>query len=188
MRGSDELRQTCGYLLFNGINSFTAAFELLRNGYRLQPGILVRNILETLSTILHLFILPDDLKLFKQGNLKSTKTLDAAKKVIPPFGQLYGFFSDGFVHISSLYQNFQPLIPFKSKEDEALKVNVGFMKISIWLIYVTTELIFLDIIKAPRYWRKLGGGKYLYSPSREEHSRQSEFFGFDLKDKGGNSV
>jgi len=54
----DELRSACAQLLLNGTNSFAAATAILRMGYVLQPGIIVRAILETVSTSLHLMQYP----------------------------------------------------------------------------------------------------------------------------------
>jgi len=51
----DELRLTCFHLLTHALHGFIAATTILRNGFRLQPGILVRNILETLTAVICIF-------------------------------------------------------------------------------------------------------------------------------------
>jgi hypothetical protein len=65
----DELRMASGELLLNALNTFVAAVELLRSGYWLQAGILIRNVVETISTVLCLFSNPDDLDAFRSGVL-----------------------------------------------------------------------------------------------------------------------
>ena len=177
----NELDQACIGMLMNAANSFSAAVTLLRNGYRLPPGILVRNILETISTVLHLFTRPDDLKKFKEGQLKSSKTIAAAKEVLPPFGRLYGFFSQEFAHIGSIQRELQPLVPY-DHIDDALRVNLCFLKMTIWLLYVSSELLCLDIVGRPRYWHCLGKKQdgqtaYAYAPSTEERRWMARFLG-----------
>jgi hypothetical protein len=126
-----------------------------------------------MSTVLHLFINRDDLNKFRDGRLQSSKTIAAAKKVLPPFGQLYGFFSEEFAHIGTLHQNLQPLLSY-DRFDDALKVNISFLRITSWLLYVTTELICYEVIDTPRYWQDLGeheqGHMYAYNPS--DHERE----------------
>jgi hypothetical protein len=178
-RGRDELRQTCVEMLMNAGNSLTAAATLLRCGFRLQPGILVRNVIETIGAVLHLFTYPADLEAFRQGRIKSSKTISTAKKAIPPFGQLYGFFSQEFVHIGSIQQQLQPLIPYE-EFDDALTANVCFLRLSVWLLYVSTELLCLDIVREPRYWRCLGEAQtgqvaYAYDPCPSERAWLGQF-------------
>lgn len=175
---NDELKLACLEMLTNATNSFTAAATLLRNGYRLQPGILIRSIIETISTVLHLFINRDDLKGFREGRLQSSKTIAAAKKVLPPFGQLYGFFSKEFAHIGTLHQNLQPLTSY-DVFDDALKVNISFLRLTSWMLYVTTELICYEVVGTPRYWQDLGeneqGHMYAYNPSDHEREWQANY-------------
>lgn len=167
----DELTLACLEMLANAINSFSAATTILRNGYRLQPGILIRNILETISTVLHLLIYKDDLGKFRKGHLKSSKTIDSAKQVLSPFGEYYGFFSQEFAHIGNLQQNLHPLTSY-NQFDDALKSNIAFLRLTSWLLYVTTELICYKTVNNHRYWQDLGesdqGHMYAYNPSEDE--------------------
>jgi len=57
----DEIRQTLSIVLSNALKSFTAAFSLLRTGWRLQPYQCLRNCMEAISVTLHLFAKPEDL-------------------------------------------------------------------------------------------------------------------------------
>ena len=129
-----QLELACLELLANALNSFTASTTLLRDGYRLQPGILIRNIIETMSTVLHLFIHQGDLSKFREGRLESPDTIAAARKVLPIFGRLYGFFSKEFAHLGTLHQSLQPLIPY-TKFDDALSNNISFLRLTSLLMY-----------------------------------------------------
>jgi hypothetical protein len=179
-RENDKLRIACLEMLSNAMNSFVAAATLLRNGYRLQPGILIRTIIETISTVHHLFICPDDLKAFREGRLRSSKTIAAAKEVLPPFGKLYGFYSEQFAHIGKLHQSIQPLTPY-DKFDNALATNISFLRLTSWLLYVTIELVCYDIVSKHRYWQYLGKNEqgiiYAYNPNDDERKWMAEYLG-----------
>jgi hypothetical protein len=47
----DDLRHTCATVLTNGLKSLTAAFTLLRTGWRLQPYLCLRNGMEATSVV-----------------------------------------------------------------------------------------------------------------------------------------
>jgi hypothetical protein len=161
----DELRETCFHLLSNASHSFTAATTLLRSGFRLQPGILVRNILETLTAVICIFSDADAWRDFKADRFKPEKEIAVANKVIPVFGRAYGFFSEKFAHIRKGYGEPNFLIPYESL-DEPLKANISFLKLSIWLIYVVAELVYLDVAK-PMYWERLASNAYAFRPNEE---------------------
>jgi hypothetical protein len=158
----------------NASNSFAAATAILRMGYVLQPGIIIRSILESISTVFHLLQHPSDLAAYENHTLQSPKTIAAAKKALPPFGSLYGHFSDNFAHIGHLHKSISPIAEFKERH-EALEVNLGSLRIAAWLLYVTTELLFNELVSAPRYWRPVQNG-YAYDPLQEERNWMLAFF------------
>lgn len=98
-KDQDKVRTELAVLLTNQLKSFTAAFSLLRGGWRLQPFLCIRNSYEALSVVLHLFNYWGDLANYKHGKLKSTATFNSAKKLLPLFGQIYGQLSEEFTHI-----------------------------------------------------------------------------------------
>jgi hypothetical protein len=164
----------CGELLINASNSFASATALLRMGYVLQPGILIRSVLEAIATVYHLLQYPDDFKLFEKDELRSTKTIAAAKKVLPPFGQIYGYFSNNFVHISHLHQ-FINTVSVYTERNEAVNANISHLRMAAWLLYVTAEILFNEIVERPRYWKPVPPG-YSYDPSDEEKAWMDRFF------------
>ncbi|WP_280570855.1 hypothetical protein [Chromohalobacter sp. 296-RDG] len=177
-QNNDEIREACAMLLINASNSFGSAVAVLRMGYVLQPGIILRSLLEALSTSLHLLQKPEDLAPYEEHNLSSTKTIAAAKRALPPFGQLYGHFSDNFVHIGRFHKKINPVREY-SKGNEALELNLSSLRIAAWLLYVTTELAFNELVKEPSYWQPVDQG-YMYNPSEAEKEWMTEFFGLDL--------
>lgn len=172
----DDLRVACSQLLMNAANSFAAAVAVLRMGYVLQPGIILRSLLEAVSTSLHLLLNPMDLHAYNSHTLQSPKTIAAAKKVLPPFGVLYGNFSDNFAHIGHLHKSITPVREYTERH-EALNVNLSMLRIAAWLLYVTAELVFNELVASPRYWHPVEQG-YAYAPSEDEKAWMQGFFQF----------
>jgi hypothetical protein len=168
-----KLEMACAELLLNASHSFTAAVLLLRSGFYLQPGILIRSLLESFSTVFHLVQTPDDIERYRTGNLPSTKTIAAAKRALPVFGQLYGYFSDNFAHIGQLHRGMNPLTEFKVRGDE-LVANLGFLRLAVWLLYVTAEFAFNEVVPDPRYWKPVTDG-FEYAPSDAEREWMNVF-------------
>jgi hypothetical protein len=176
LKEEDELRTACAQLLLNASNSFAAAVAVLRMGYVLQPGIIIRSLLEAVSTSLHLLQHPRDLVAYRNHSLQSPKTIAAAKRALPPFGSLYGHFSDNFAHIGHLHKSVTPVREYTERH-EALDVNLSSLRIAAWLMYVTAEVMFNELLENPRYWHPVPGG-YMYNPSEEEKTWMKSFFQF----------
>lgn len=174
LRGDDELRVACSHLIFNAVNSFIGSAALLRQGFYLQCAILVRSVVEQVATVLHLVTTPNDLQRFMRNDLELKAILAGAKRVLPPFGYLYGFFSETFVHMSPLHGTLQLLIPYDGPSDE-LDANIGFLRTAVWLLLVTTELLFIDLASERLYWERLDSDRVVYNPSRETKLWQERF-------------
>jgi hypothetical protein len=101
----DMLRAQCAELMMNTVNAFSAAVQALRSGYVLAPGIIMRNVVETLAVVAHLMSGPKDLAKFQAGKFSSTSALAAAKKIVPVFGFWYGFLTERF----SQYRQISPV-------------------------------------------------------------------------------
>lgn len=173
-RNERSIEAACGHLLMNTFNSFGAATAILRMGYVLQPGIIIRSMIESVSTVHHLLQNPSDFKSYVNGTLRSPKTLAAAKKAIPPMGELYGYFSKNFAHIGELHKSITPVSEFNEKHS-ALEVNLNFLRMAAWLLYVTVELLFNELLEEPRYWYPVPNG-YRYDPSSQEREWMANYF------------
>lgn len=173
-----SLFPTCARLLDNVLATFTASVEVARHGYRRQYGTLARVAVETLCTILHLMLKPESLDEFHGGKFKSSKAINTANKVLPIFGGLYGLLSNQFVHITSAHASFEPLIEYKEGE-EPLGFILPNIRLTAWLIYVVTELVFFPHVSNPRYWRSALPEVFAFDPSEEERSWMQNFFGGD---------
>jgi hypothetical protein len=173
-RKNKELQQWSCVVLLNIVNSLSAAIYVLRGGYRLVPGVILRNAIEAMAVCLHGLRKPQDLGRLKVGNFDSPKAINTAKDVIPPFGEMYGFLSNTFAHIGPLHHSIQPLVAYEARDDD-LVVNLRAIRTSVWLLYVIAEFAFLDLVKSPRYWRLEPPNKAVYDPSETEKHWQKGF-------------
>lgn len=166
----------CSRLLNHSMVTYTAAIEIARGGFRKQYGSLIRDVLETLSTTLYLCRIPEALRQYQDGKLKSSKTIAAANDVIPIFGKLYGLYSNQFVHINKIHEGIGDLTRYE-KDDEALGFILPSMRLSCWLIYVVSEFVFIESVAKPRYFEVIGPHAIKFNPSEEEREWQCEFLG-----------
>jgi hypothetical protein len=181
-RDESEIHQTLASLLYNAGSGLTAATQLIRLGHTVSVCVVARNVLEIIATVLHIGARPPELKRFLEGDLESSKTISTAKKVLPPFGGMYGLLSNEFVHLGKLYAEPQLYRPYESRKDEGLDTALLVLKTNVWLFYVTAELTFYDIVKKPRYWRRAsaisaGQAVFAYDPSAAEREWMERFLG-----------
>ena len=114
----DRIRQVLFTVLTNALKSFTAAFLLIRTGWRLQPYQCIRNCMEALSVTLHLFMHQEDLDKFEKDELDSTKTIKSAKQLMAPFGKVYGALSEDFTHIGRPFRFVQKGVSYLKDESD----------------------------------------------------------------------
>ena len=177
----DDLRVACGELLSNSLNSLAAATYLLRGGFVLQPGSVIRSCFESLAVVLHLIQFQADLASHRDHKFDSTRAVASAKRVFPPFGKIYGLLSKEFTHIGKLHKQLTPIREYAAS-NEALALNLHFITTGVWMCYVTCELAFLDNIASPRYWSQLPNDSpdqvsYCYDPSTEQKAWMDDFMG-----------
>ncbi len=174
---------TCARLLSTALTTFIGCVHLARGGFRLQYATLSRSVVEMICTVLHLMVDPDANQKFHLGKLKSTNSVSAANKVLPVFGQLWGELSNQFVHITTMHSNPNPLVIY-DQDDEAIDFIKDNMKVLSWLLFVTTELVFVDEIDHPRYWKivnfRADGNEIIFDPSEAERLWQANFLGIEV--------
>ena len=164
----DDIVETCGILLQNAINSIIASIQLLRSGFRLQSGILIRNVIETCAVIFHLLSRPEDLQRFRDGKFESTRAISTAQKMLPIFGRYWSLLSGQFNHISNLYSDWHPLYEYKDRNDQAATTTLGILGVAVWFIKMTTELTFINYIDKPQHWEFVGDGRTKFIPPNNE--------------------
>lgn len=177
----DDLRIACGELLSNSLNSLAGATYLLRGGFVLQPGPVIRSCFESLAVVLHLLQFQSDLAAHRAHKFDSTRAVNSAKRVFPPFGRIYGLLSKEFTHIGKLHKQLTPIREYTA-DSEPLELNMYFITTGVWMCYVTCEVAFLDVVAKPRYWTQLPSDSpdqipYSYNPSAKERAWMETFFG-----------
>lgn len=177
----DDLRIACGELLSNSLNAIAGATYLLRGGFVLQPGTVMRSCFESLAVVLHLMQFQKDLEAHRAHKFESTRAITSAKRIFPPFGKIYGFLSKEFTHIGKLHKQLTPIREYTSS-DEPLGLNMHFITTGVWMCFVACELVFLDVVAQPRYWVELpieqdNPVAYSYEPSSEEQAWMESFLG-----------
>ncbi len=181
VREQNELLGTLTSLLSNAGGTVAAALSLISQGYRLQPMTLLRNALENLAVAAHLFIKRDDLAVFQKGELNSPKTMNSLKQLIPPIGQLYGFYTQQFAHIGPLYRGIEaPSKP--SHNDEAFAFTMNAIRISTWVFYVVSELFSVAFLGDVHgcYWSPMGDERFEYNPNEETIAEMKAFLGSEI--------
>jgi hypothetical protein len=177
----DDLRIACGELLSNSLTSLAAATYLVRGGFVLQPGSIIRSSFESLAVVLHLIQYQSDLAAHRSHAFDSTRAIASAKREFPPFGKMYGLLSKEFTHIGKLHKQLTPIREY-AESNEALTANLQFISTGVWMCYVTSELAFLDVVANPRYWTQLPADvpdqvPYSYCPSARETAWMEQFLG-----------
>ncbi|WIV20240.1 hypothetical protein QPK24_05955 [Paenibacillus polygoni] len=171
----DEMKVTSSKLLMNAASTIQAAVELLRIGYTLQPCMLLRSVIETISTVAYFMMEPGGHQVYLDGKLDVNKTIKYGKQLIPNLGQLQGILSNHFVHISSLHSDLNGI----TKHIEItppLRINLNMIKVCTWCLFVTSEVTFYDYFDDHKYWIKVAEGQYKFIQSDDDKKWMSEFF------------
>ena len=174
-RKNKQLQSWSVIALLNIANSLSAAAYVLRAGYLLVPGVVLRNGVEAMAVCLHGLLHPSALEKIQTGKFNSPSAVNTAKKVIPHFGLMYGMLSNSFTHIGPLHHQVQPLGPYTEVND-GLALNLSMLRASVWLFYVIVEFAFIDLLgETGRYWKLERPNKAIYSPSESEREWQRHF-------------
>lgn len=164
-------------VLINIANSISAAAYVLRGGYTLVPGTILRNAIEAMAVCLHGLQHAPDLDKIKSGSFNTPHAITTAKKVIPPFGQMYGLLSNLFTHISPLHQKIKPIEPYLERHP-GLEMNLKTLRATIWFFYVVVEFTFISSLgSSARYWKIDKPGVGRYDPSEEEKAWLMAYLG-----------
>lgn len=173
----DDVRTLCGLLLVHASHDIVAAIELLRNGYRLQPGALLRTSIEGICAVAHLFSKPEDLERFQRGKLESSQTIAQAKKVIPALGQLWGQLSNEFAHIGSLRHQVVPIKDYDDPQESPAVLNILVIKLVIYSLSIVSELVFFDEATDRRFWESPNPGQLVFRPNEAGKRFYGDFLG-----------
>lgn len=168
IRDGDELIQTCGLLLQNASNTIIASAECLREGFRLQSGILIRSVIEICAVIFHLIKIPEDLQKFNMNKFNSTKAISTAQEMLPLFGRIWGALSKQFIHITSFHSEWHPLHKYTDRTETAATTIIGILGLAVYFLKISAELTFINYIAKPHHWIVKGAGVVEFVPPTAE--------------------
>ncbi len=171
----DDMRITSSQLIINALSTIQAALETLRLGYILQPGILLRSVIETISTVAYFIIVPEGFSIYSDGKLDANKTIKYGKQVVPDLGSFHGILSNHYVHINEIHTQLSGLTEFNEMTDD-LKINLGLIKATIWSLFVATEFAFCSYFSGINYWRIISENEIMYQESEDAKKWKSDFF------------
>lgn len=177
-------------LLNSALQTFGASVILLRNGLCGQSMVLIRQVIETCSTIIHISGDPrgQAIKDFEAGTYGSTASIGQAKKAVPIIGMFWGFLSKAYVHINQSHSEIQPIRPYKP-DNADVKAVLACLRMSVWICYITAELAFPTARQGNRYWKLRevdGRNAVAYDPDKEEREWAAKFL--DLEEIGPDDV
>jgi hypothetical protein len=162
----NELLITLGDLLRNSVYTLISSVQILRNGFVLQSGILLRSTVEMCATVVHLLSEPNLLEKFLKDEIKSTKSISAADKIIPLFGRVWGVLSQKHIHINSLHTEWFPNKIFSTKDELPVSVTLDMIGVISMILRITTELAYFKYVDEHIYWEYQGENKFLFIPPK----------------------
>jgi hypothetical protein len=179
-RADKDLQMWSAELLTNIAFSLSSAVYVLRAGYRLVPGVILRSAIEAMAVCPHGLQKPHDLARIKSGKFESPKAILTAKKVIPHFGELYGFLSKDFAHAGPLHHSIQPLAQYQERSAD-LVVHLRAIRAAVLFHYIVVEFAFVHLVHEHRYWHIETPNKLRYDPSEAQRQWQKRFlYGPDI--------
>jgi hypothetical protein len=178
-------------LLWQAANTLVAGYQSIRVGFPVEAIVIARHAMEMQALALAFFLEPENFTEYQKGNLKATDCISRVKGLYPEFGRQYGILSE-IAHPSA---KFFPTHLQKDGDNAILLIGAGLpdgkprliraavtrmliqvIELQSALLHASVELISLDEVAEPNYWRKAPGG-ILWDPSivvRERWARRSE--------------
>jgi hypothetical protein len=175
----DKYRAVLLGLVSNLLNTFGAAVILLRHGLYKQAMVLIRQVVEISSTMIHIVTDPDDkaIERFASGKYESSKSVGQAKKAVPIIGHFWGFLSNTYVHINAMNSEPHTIKPFQNN-DEAVVEIITCLRMTCWIAYLSVEIAFPNTLAHNRYWKHHvheGRHALAYDPDESEREWAARF-------------
>lgn len=184
---NNTLQITAGDLIRNASNTILASTQLLRCGFRLQSGVLLRSTVEICACVVHITTVNGAYSDFIEDKLKSSNSIGIANKVIPIFGKIWGKLSNNQVHINNvIHAGYYPVDVYKDKSETPVNITIGLIGLSLMILEITLELVFNKKIaqKDLVYWRVINsGGCQFIPPSNNNENNWMERAFKDFRDK-----
>lgn len=160
-----------GIILSNALQTLAAALELLRYGYALQPGILLRSCVEAVAMAFDLQANSKSMDRFKRGTYRSSGAIGRAKRLFRVLEPVYGILSEQHTHIGGAHER---AYSFEEHGQDAANQLV-LIKAAMALLAVGVELIFYEVVSEPRFWKVHPSGGLTFKPEADVLDYLSRF-------------
>ncbi|MDP8239045.1 MAG: hypothetical protein P9X24_08135 [Candidatus Hatepunaea meridiana] len=176
-RNKSLLESRISGMLVTSINTLVSAFIMIREGYFKEPQILLRSVVEIVSSAVDLRKNPQKIDSFVNGKHSSTKSITIANSLIPhesPLtGATYGLLSHNIVHLNVLdffpphYDTFNEAMFFGSvkNEEEVWRISRSLhMACTILdLMSAYVEYIYRSSLDTLLFWKKNTDGTLIWN-------------------------
>lgn len=159
-----DIQIQCYPLLFNAWNTLCGSLDLARRGYRLQPSILMRSVIECIAAGIYLLKNPHKSAEFQAGRIKTSAMIASAKSVFRPIGDHYGLYSNLFAHTSHIHRT-PTVVDYYDEADRQSNHTLAFIRSANSMLHMTFELCFYFTIKEPVFWKNVGSNQFVLDPT-----------------------
>ena len=149
-------------LIWQACNSMLAAFQLIRQGYPLEPQFLMRVAIESFSLAISFHVDESLYVKYKHRNLSGKDSISTAKVLIPELGQIYGLLSE-VSHpsrrtIGNSYNTKSNSLIIGGGYTEHLShrvlFNLSLLNYMLLTLWKGSELVFFKFETDPKIWVK----------------------------------
>jgi hypothetical protein len=169
--GDAEALRRLGAVMINATDSIVCALELVRQGYGLQAGIVLRSVVEAAAVVLDVVVNEGSIELYRARRYSPTGAATRAKKVFGIVGPLYGALSNYHTHVNESHEAEYPI----DSTGPAALASLRMVKAATALVGLTVELLYQRSVAEPRYWKPRPGGALTFAPDAEELAILREF-------------
>ena len=178
LRGAEsplhQHEKDCMLLLANATYSVMACLELMRTGYWLQAGNLLRYALESCAYSFYLSQNPQELKTYWEGDLKRGPVEKFTKERLPDLniGRTYGDLSNFLSHVNPVHRMAPQFLRHDAEQIETVAL-FPLVRRMIDVIGIVQELTILRFMEEPRFWTRNADKTCTLNP--EAKKRRIEF-------------
>lgn len=170
-------------VLWQACNSLISSLQLIRQGYTLEPQILMRYSIENLAMVLSFYVNEARYDEFARLGLSGEKCVGDAKKLVKQIGPIYGLLSEiahpskktlGYLYIPKKNDKGTVLIGggITDSTIHKVKFNLAIINFLSTIFWSSTELIFNEYLNTYVFWEK-SEDRLKWKPNSEELARYS---------------
>lgn len=166
-----EVLRRLGAVMINATDSVVSALELVRQGYGLQAGIVLRSVVEAAAVVLDIVVNEESIQKYRARQYSPKSAATRAKKVFGIVGPLYGALSNHHTHVGEAHEAEYPI----DSTGPAALASLRMVKAATALVGLTVELLFQRSVAEPRYWKPRPGGALTFAPDAGELTLLRDF-------------